>query len=95
MAEDFHSGEPLSYLALDRAIHTAIFKAAGNAALIDLHHLLETRLGSVLSLVQSPPPRWREAVEDHRRMIEALEECDAAAFARLAREHTRHQVQTS
>jgi len=93
MVEDFHSGEPLSYLALDRAIHTAIFKAARNAALIDLHHLLETRLGSVLSLVQTPPPRWCEAVEDHRRMIEALEDRDAAAFARLAREHTRHQAE--
>ena len=39
------------------------------------------------------PPRWREAVEDHRRMIEALEDRDAAAFARLAREHTRHQAE--
>jgi DNA-binding GntR family transcriptional regulator len=93
MDEDFHSDEKLSYVELDRAIQTAIFKAAGNAALIDLHHLLETRLGSVLSLVRTPPPRWREAVEDHRRMIEALEDRDAAAFARLAREHTRHQAE--
>jgi DNA-binding GntR family transcriptional regulator len=94
MVEDFHSGEKSpSYIELDRAIQTAIFKAAGNAALIDLHLLLETRLGSVLSLVHTPPPRWREAVEDHRRMIEALEDRDAAAFARLAREHTRHQAE--
>jgi DNA-binding GntR family transcriptional regulator len=93
MVEDFHSGEKRSYLELDRAIHTAIFKASGNAALIDLHHLLETRLGSALSLVHTPPMCWHEAVEDHRRMIEALEDRDAAAFARLMREHTRHQAE--
>jgi DNA-binding GntR family transcriptional regulator len=93
MVEDLHRDEKASYLELDRAVHAAIFKAAGNAALIDLHRLLQIRLGSVLSLVQTPPPRWGEAVEDHRRMIEALEDRDAAAFARLAREHTRHQVE--
>ena len=93
MVEDFHRGEAASYLELDRAIHTAISKAAANTALIDLQHLLETRLGSVLSRVHTPPPRWGEAVEDHRRMIEALEDRDAAAFARLAREHTRHQAE--
>ena len=93
MLQDFHSGEKLSYVELDRAIQTAIFKAAGNAALMDLHQLLETRLGSVLSSVHTPPPRWREAVDDHQRMIEALEDRDAAAFARLAREHTRHQAE--
>jgi DNA-binding GntR family transcriptional regulator len=93
MVEDFHRDEKASYLDLDRAIHAAIFRAAGNTALIDLRRLLEIRLGSVLSLVHTPPPRWGEAVEDHRRMIEALEDRDAVAFARLAREHTRHQVE--
>jgi DNA-binding GntR family transcriptional regulator len=85
-------GEKSSCLELDRAIH-AIFKAAGNAALGDIHHLLATRLGSVLSVADTPPPHWREAVEDHRRMAEALEARDAAAFARIAREHTRHQAE--
>jgi DNA-binding GntR family transcriptional regulator len=93
MVEDFQRGEKSSYLELDRAIHAAIFKAAGNAALADVHQLLETRLGSVLSVADTPPPRWREAVEDYRRMVEALEARDAAAFARIAREHTRHQAE--
>jgi len=93
MVEDFHRGEKSSYLELDRAIRAAIFKAAGNAALVDIHHLLETRLGSVLLLADTPPPRWHEAVEDHRRMVKELEARDAAAFARIAREHTRHQAE--
>jgi DNA-binding GntR family transcriptional regulator len=93
MIDDLQRGEKSSYLELDRAIHSAIFKAAGNTALADIHHLLETRLGSVLSVVDTPPPRWHEAVEDHRRMVEALEARDAAAFARIAREHTRHQAE--
>jgi DNA-binding GntR family transcriptional regulator len=93
MIDDLQRGEKSSYLELDRAIHSAIFKAAGNTALADIHHLRETRLGSVLSVVDTPPPRWHEAVEDHRRMVEALEARDAAAFARIAREHTRHQAE--
>jgi DNA-binding GntR family transcriptional regulator len=93
MIDDFQRGEKSSYLELDRGIQAAIFKAAGNAALVDIHHLLEARLGNVLSLADTPPPRWREAVEEHRRMVEALEAGDAAAFARIAREHTRHQAE--
>jgi FCD domain len=65
------------------AVHAAIFKAAGNAALVDIHHWLETRLGGVLLLADTPPARWREAVEKHRRM--ALEARDAAASSSSSR----------
>jgi DNA-binding GntR family transcriptional regulator len=94
MNEFFRDGQKLAYLELNCAIHRAIIKAAGSETLAEVHHMLETRLNSVLSSARNPPPRWEEAVQDLGRMIEALESEDGATFALLAREHIQHTAET-
>jgi DNA-binding GntR family transcriptional regulator len=91
MIEHFHRDERRPYIELNRAIHEAIIVAAGNEVLTEIYHMLKTRLSSVLSIARRPPPRWSEAVEDHRRMLEALESRDGAAMQLIARHHSRHR----
>jgi len=93
MIEHFHRDERRPYIELNRAIHEAIIVAAGNEVLTEIYHMLKTRLSSVLSVARNPPPRWSEAVEDHRRMLEALENRDGAAMELIARRHSRHRIE--
>lgn len=92
MIEHFGRNEKVPYIELNRAIHEAIVLAAGNEVLTEIYHMLRTRLSSVLSIARNPPPRWREAVEDHQRMLEALETRNGAAMELIAHQHTRHRA---
>jgi DNA-binding GntR family transcriptional regulator len=93
MVEHFRQDERRPYIELNRAIHEAIIVAAGNEVLTEIYHMLKTRLRSVLSIAHNPPPRWSEAVEDHQRMLEALETRDGATMALMARRHTCHRFE--
>jgi DNA-binding GntR family transcriptional regulator len=93
MLEHFGRNEKGPYIELNRAIHEAIILAAGNEVLTEIYHMLKTRLSSVLSLARNPPPRWREAVEDHQRMLEALETRDGPAMELIARRHAQHRTE--
>jgi DNA-binding GntR family transcriptional regulator len=93
MVEHFRRDEKRAYIELNHAIHETIIKATGNQVLIEVHQMLETRISRVLSVVRKPPIRWSEAVEDHERMMEALETQEAATFALVARQHIQHKVE--
>jgi DNA-binding GntR family transcriptional regulator len=93
MVEHFRRAEKLHYVQLNRAIHEAIIKAAGNETLSEVHHMLYARLSSVLSVAREPPPRWNDAVDDHNRMMSALEARDGAAFALIAHGHMQHMIE--
>lgn len=93
MVEHFHRDERRPYIELNRSVHEAIIVAAGNEVLTEIYHMLKTRLSSVLSIARNPPPRWSEAVEDHRRMLEALENRDGPAMELIARRHSRHRIE--
>jgi DNA-binding GntR family transcriptional regulator len=93
MAESFRAGEEGRYIELNRAVHRAILEASGNETLMEMHRLLTMRLFSLRFLARKAPPRWREAVMEHERMLEALEARDAAGFAAVARAHIRHKAE--
>jgi DNA-binding GntR family transcriptional regulator len=93
MVEHFRRNEKWPYIELNRAIHEAVILAAGNEVLAEIYHMLKTRLSSVLSVARSPPPRWSEAVDDHQRMLGALEARDGAAMQLAARRHIGHRTE--
>jgi len=93
MLEHFGHGEKLSYYKLNGIIHEAIFEAAGNRMLSETHAKLQTRLSTLLFVAPNSPPRWTEAVEDHKQMMAALEERDGAKFAQVAHRHIRHRAE--
>lgn len=90
MVDHYRRGEERSYDDLSRAIREAIFDAANNQTLFDIHSMLQSRLRSQFFGSPKAPAEWAAAVEDHERMMEALEARDGAQFAIIARRHMRH-----
>jgi len=92
MIEHYRRGEEQPYIELDRAIHAAIFQAAGNQILSEAYHALQMRFCSLQSITRKAPPRWAEAVKDHERLMDALRARDGSQFAAIARRHIQHRA---
>jgi DNA-binding GntR family transcriptional regulator len=89
----YRRGEAGPYAKLNRAIHEALFEAAGNATLAALYENLMVRIHSVRFHARKSPARWREAVDDHVAIMAALEARDGPALARILRLHLRHKAE--
>ncbi len=92
MVEHYELGESARYLKLNRAIHEAIFAAAGNAELTALYHTLMIRTHSVRFIAKKSPHRWKEAVDDHVEIMDALEKRDGPRLSALLNLHLRHKA---
>ena len=94
MVERFAAGDRSGYARLNEAIHEAIFAAAGNSELAHLYAQLMMRIHRVRFIARMSPARWREAVEDHEAIVEALEARDGARLAAVLRAHVEHKAAT-
>ena len=92
MVRHYERGEIAPYYRLNRAIHEAIFEAAGNVTLTAMFQTLVARTASVRFTAQTSPARWAEAVADHDAMLKALEARDGPALGRILRDHIRHKL---
>ncbi len=92
MVKHYKRGEWAGYIKLNRAIHDAIFAAAGNAALTQLYQQMLVRTHSVRFVAKKSAPRWQEAVEDHEKMMAALEKRDGKALAKILTVHLQHKA---
>jgi DNA-binding GntR family transcriptional regulator len=92
MVARYHKGELGASKRLNREIHEAIFEAAGNAALTAHYRNLMIRTHSIRYFVRKSPERWREALDDHERMITALRARDGVRLGQILREHLQHKV---
>jgi len=87
------SGKELPYLELNDVVLKAIFDAADNATLSETHEKLEVRLSVLRFVAPGSPPRWREAIEDHKAMLKALEASDGAGLAKAVHRQVRHRLE--
>lgn len=93
MVEHYEKGEWAPYIKLNRAIHESLFTIAGNESLTTLYNTMMVRIHSVRYVAKKSQQRWDEAVDDHRRLMVALEERDGEAVVRILREHLRHKAE--
>jgi len=77
----------LEYFKLNQAIHSAIVKASGNEALVEMHGLLQARIRRVRYLGHETPGQWADAVAEHEEMIAALTKRDGEALAEVMGRH--------
>jgi DNA-binding GntR family transcriptional regulator len=94
MVAHYEHGAWMPYIKLNRAIHEAIFAASGNAALAALYQQLLIRTHSVRFVAKKSEARWREAIEDHERIMAALDRRDGDGLAHVLTEHLEHKAQT-
>jgi len=92
MVAHYERGERSAYLRLNQGIHRALFEIAGNAALTQLYEQLMVRIHAVRFIARKSPERWREAIEDHDKMIEALEARNGPALAAVLKQHLVHKA---
>lgn len=92
MAQHFARGEWMPYIKINRAIHEAIFAAAGNAALAALYQQLLVRTHSVRFVIKKSPERWRQAMADHDKIMAALEKRDGRKLGRVLSAHLNHKA---
>jgi DNA-binding FadR family transcriptional regulator len=85
------------FLAQDAEFHVAIARASGNMLISYLMEALRNAVSDLLTAAYEGQPNWSEtsnqALEDHARILEAIERHDQTAAAELVEEHievTRH-----
>jgi DNA-binding GntR family transcriptional regulator len=81
-----------AYAKLNRSIHEAFFKIARNPVLSAYFQNLIIRTHAIRFVARKSPARWQEAIDDHERMIAALEARNGPLLAEILREHLRHKV---
>jgi DNA-binding GntR family transcriptional regulator len=86
MMENLQRGERQPAIELNRAFRRALIEAADNETLAELHQMLSSRLGNILSVARGLALHWDQAIEDHEPMLAALEAKDSNALAALARQ---------
>lgn len=90
----YRESRRLDYSRLNRAIHFAIFEAAGNASLLTLYKNLELRIRNIRHTVRQMPSDWEEAVTDHEKILKALTARDRTRLAKVMRQHVMNTAKT-
>ena len=90
----YQAGLTLEYSRLNRAIHFAIFEAAGNASLLTLYRNLELRIRNIRHTVRQNPKDWKLAVKDHEKIFDALMARDGKRLAKVMRQHVMNTAGT-
>lgn len=87
MVARYKAGDRLQYYKLNQQIHSAIVQLAANAALADMHGVLQTRLKRIRFIGHEGPEKWAAAVAEHEEMIVALEARDKAKLSEVLGRH--------
>lgn len=77
----------LSYFKMNQSIHSMIIRATRNAALIDIHAVLQSRLRRIRYIGNEGPEKWAAAVDDHEQMMVALESRNGEHLAAVLEKH--------
>jgi DNA-binding GntR family transcriptional regulator len=80
-------GDRAAYFAANQDIHRRIAEAAGNSALVETFERLNARVKRVRYAANLTPERWAKAVEEHERMIQALDARDGKALRAILEAH--------
>ncbi len=83
----YRARDRMAYYKLNQQIHVAIVALADNAALSDVHGILQTRLKRIRFIGHEGAEKWAGAVAEHEEMIAALEARDADRLAAIMGQH--------
>ncbi len=81
-----------AYYRLNARIHRAINAAARNPVLCDTYDRLNARLQALRFRSNQHGDKWKQAVEEHEKMIEALTRRDGAALRALLVQHLENKL---
>jgi len=87
MLAAFHRNDRFAYFKFNQLIHKKLVAATRNSALIDIHDKLNSRLYRIRYKGNLRHQEWKEAVEEHELMLQALQRRDGPGLALLLASH--------
>jgi DNA-binding GntR family transcriptional regulator len=81
-----------AYYALNARIHSAISAAAKNPVLESVYQQVNARLQALRFRSNQDEDKWKRAMKEHDRMIEALAQRDAAGMREVLRTHLANKL---
>ena len=87
MLAAFCRKDKLAYFKLNQAIHKSIMLASGNSALVETHEQLNARVYRFRYLSNQRNEKWHEAVDEHEKIVQALEARDSERLEQLLSQH--------
>jgi DNA-binding GntR family transcriptional regulator len=87
VGEEIGADRPEAMAANNREFHRALWQAARNEALLDLLSRLNMHLVRYPMTTLSYPGRWKQALLQHRQLVDAIAGRDASKAAEVARVH--------
>jgi DNA-binding GntR family transcriptional regulator len=92
MVRSFEEGDRPTYFKLNQAIHRAILVGSGNETLVAMHQMLAGRIHRARYMANDDAARWRAAVDEHERILAALQERDGPRLAVVLSDHLRNKL---
>lgn len=80
-----------AYYMLNAKIHNAISAAAKNPVLATVYNQVNARLQALRFRSNQDGEKWKRAVKEHEKMIEALAARDGAAMREVLQQHLRNK----
>ena len=77
----------LEYFKLNQQIHSLLISLAGNQSLSLVYEILQTKMKRIRFIGDRKDESWQAAVEDHEKIIKALETRDGQKLAEAMVEH--------
>lgn len=91
MLEHYTRGERRAYFQINQAIHKKIVELARNPVLQDIYGSLSGRIRRARYLANMDSDRWRQAIDEHEQILDALEHRDGARLSQLLKDHLQHK----
>lgn len=91
--EETEANNLRNIVEIDTTFHDLLYKAARNERLVNFVNLLQEQLHRFRSASLARPGRSKTALEEHRKILEAIAARDAKLAERLAREHIENAEQ--
>ncbi|MEO3429364.1 GntR family transcriptional regulator [Pelagibius sp. CAU 1746] len=94
MVVKYEAGALRDYFKLNEQIHQMILDAARNPTLAQMQLSLSGRVRRARYMANMSPARWRNAVDEHEKILQALKARDGKRLAVLLKEHLSNKLQT-
>lgn len=92
MLAHYRRDDLATYFMANRRIHESIVAAARNPILLDMYQNLNERVRRFRFSARMTPEHWARVVDEHEKIIEALEQRDAEQLGMLLRRHLRFKL---
>ncbi len=91
MLTRYEASDMPGYFKHNQRIHELIMEAAGNRTLITMYNSLAVRVRQARYLANMSAERWKQAVDEHESIIQALEARDGKALSAILKKHLENK----